>query len=325
MTSLVTGGAGFIGSHLADRLVARTDEEVILFDDFSSGSRANVEHLVDEPRVEIREGDIRDADLVDRAVGEADRVYHLAAAVGVKKIVENPLPSFETNVTGTHSVLEAARRESVPVFVASSSEVYGKSPDLPFSEEDDRVLGPVQVPRWSYATGKAADEFLGLAYQEEYGTPTVIARFFNVVGPRQSSQYGTVVPRFVERALAGEPLPVYDDGTQTRSFAHVADAVEAVHELLHAEEARGEVFNVGAPDPVTINELAERVVERTDSDSRIEHVPLEAVYGEDFEEPTHRYPDTSKLETTIGTTPRSDLDRIIDDVVAERERKGLTV
>ena len=325
MRSLVTGGAGFIGSHLADRLLARTDEELLLFDDFSSGSRANVEHLLDEPRVEIREGDIRDEEQVDRAVGEADRVYHLAAAVGVKKIVEDPLPSFETNVTGTHSVLEAARREEVPVFVASSSEVYGKSPNLPFSEEDDRVLGPVQVPRWSYATGKAADEFLALAYHEEYATPTVVGRFFNVVGPRQSSQYGTVVPRFIEQALAGEPLTVYDDGTQTRSFAHVADAVEAVHKLLTTEEASGEVFNVGAPDPVTINELAERVLERTGSDSPIHHMPLEAVYGDDFEEPPHRYPDTSKLEATIGTTPRSDLDRIIDDVVAERERRGLTV
>jgi UDP-glucose 4-epimerase len=318
MTHLITGGGGFIGSHLADWLLAETADDVILLDDFSTGAKSNVEHLRENGRVEILRADVRDREAVLAAVADADAVYHLAAAVGVKHIVENPLASLETNLEGTKNVLEAAAEDGTPTFLASSSEVYGKSEDVPFGETDDSVFGPTTTPRWGYATAKATDEFLALAYADEYDLPVVVGRYFNIVGPRQTGQYGMVIPTFVEQALAGEDLTVYGDGTQTRSFTHVADAVELTHELLTTEDAHGEVFNVGAPDPTSINDLAERVIELTDSDSEITHVPFEEVYGENFEEPDHREPDVTKLRETLGWVPEADLDRILSDVVEER-------
>lgn len=321
MTILITGGGGFIGSHLANYLLTTTEHELILFDDFSTGRQKNIEHLKGDRRVTIQKQDIRNDDAVTAAVEKADQVYHLAAAVGVKKIVDNPLSSMRTNLRGTENVLEAAATDRTPTFVASSSEVYGKSEDVPFREDDDRVLGPTTTTRWGYATAKAADEFLALAHHEENELPVVVGRFFNIVGPRQSGEYGMVIPRFVEQALAGEQLTVYGDGTQTRSFTHVEDAVSAVQSLLSTDEAHGEIFNIGTPQPITINELAEKVIEQTDSDSEIEHIPFEQVYGEDFEEPTKRIPDTTKLEATLSQFPNTDLDQIINDVVRERERE----
>ncbi|MEF8781335.1 MAG: GDP-mannose 4,6-dehydratase, partial [Haloferacaceae archaeon] len=273
---------------------------------------------VDSDRLTVRDADLRDADAVRAAVTQADAVYHLAAAVGVQKVVDNPLQSLQVNLHGTENVLEAAREDGTPVFLASSSEIYGKSEDLPFSESDDRVLGPTGIPRWGYAAAKATDEFLALSYHEEHDLPVVVGRYFNIVGPRQTGEYGMVIPTFVEQALAGEPLSVYGDGTQTRCFTHVADAVEATHELLETPAAYGEVFNVGAPEPTSINDLAARVVALTGSDSEITHVPFEAAYGEDFEEPDHREPDVSKLQSTLGWVPEADLDRILRDVIAER-------
>ena len=320
MTVLITGGAGFIGSHLVDHFLRETTEQLIVLDDFSTGTATNLSH-VDTNRVELREGDIRDTETVNQAVKDAHEVYHLAAAVGVKNIVDNPLSSLKTNLDGTENVLHAAARDGTPTFIASSSEVYGKSRAVPFSEDDDRTYGPTTSPRWSYATAKAADEFLALGYQAEHDLPVVVGRYFNIVGPRQSGQYGMVIPTFVEQALAGEDLTVYSDGTQTRSFTHVEDAVEITASLLGTATAYGEVYNIGAPNPTSINDLATRVIELTGSESNITHIPLGEVYGEDFEEPDEREPDVSKLKQTLGWVPDTDLDRILQDVIAERQPK----
>ena len=317
MDVLITGGAGFIGSHLADHLLERTEDRIVVLDDFSTGSAANLAH-VDSDRLVSVDGDVRDSDLVADLIAGVDAVYHLAAAVGVQRIVDDPLSSMRTNLHGTETVLEAAAADGTPTFVASSSEVYGKSDAVPFEEDDDRVYGPVTSPRWSYATAKAADEFLALGYHAEHDLPVIVGRYFNIVGPRQTGQYGMVIPTFVEQALTGEDLTVYGDGTQTRSFTHVVDAVAVTHELLTTPEAHGEVFNIGAPNPVSINELAERVCDLIDTDSEITHVPFEVAYDENFEEPDRREPDVNKLRATLGEAPETDLDRILRDVIAER-------
>jgi UDP-glucose 4-epimerase len=323
MTVLVTGGGGFIGSHLVDHILANTSEEIRIFDDFSTGEPSNLAHI-DSDRVVVERGDIRDAEAVTSAATGVDTIYHLAAAVGVQKVVDEPLDALKTNLKGTENVLEAALTEDAPVFIASSSEVYGKSESLPFSEDGDRVLGPVDVPRWGYASAKAVDEFLGLAYHDQHGLPVTVGRYFNIVGPRQVGEYGMVIPTFVEQALANEPLTVYGDGTQERSFTHVTDATRATHELLEADEADGEIFNIGAPEPTTINDLAERVIEHTDSDSEITHVPFAEAYGEDFEEPDQREPDITKLRETLGWAPETCLDQILEDVIEEKRQSALT-
>ena len=318
MSILVTGGGGFIGSHLVDRLLETTTTEIRVLDNFSTGGQANLSHI-DTNRVTIHTGDVRNQGAVAELAKGVDVIYHLAAAVGVEKIVDQPLESLRVNLEGTENVLEAARTEDAKVFLASSSEVYGKSESLPFSEGDDRVLGPVEIPRWSYASAKAVDEFLGIAYSDQYNVPVVIGRYFNIVGPRQVGEYGMVIPTFVEQALSDEPLTVYGDGTQQRSFTHVADAVKATTELLHTAEAHGEVFNIGAPNPVSINELAERILQHIDSTSKISHIPFEEAYGEDFEEPDCREPDVTKLKDTLGWAPNGDLDRILTDIIEEQQ------
>ncbi|SNZ15373.1 UDP-glucose 4-epimerase [Natronoarchaeum philippinense] len=315
MATLITGGGGFIGSHLVDLLREETNESIIILDNFSTGTKDNIAGF---DRVEVINGSVCESDIVDGAVSRATEVYHLAAAVGVEKIVDNPLDSLQTNLEGTENVLEAAAEHQVPTFIASSSEVYGKSTAVPFAESDNRILGPTTSPRWSYASAKAVDEAYGLAYHDAEDLPVVVGRYFNIVGPRQSGQYGMVIPTFVEQALAGEPLTVYGDGTQTRSFTHVEEAVRATYELLHDPDAHGEVFNVGAPQPTSINDLAERVIELTGSESEIEHIPYEVAYDEDFEEPQQREPDVSQLEATLGWRPETELDRILEDVIEER-------
>lgn len=316
MQVLVTGGAGFVGSHLVDHLLEDEQIKVVVLDDFTTGVKSNLEHITID-RVTIEQVDVRNADIVTPYVEEADEVYHLAAAVGVKKIVERPLESLKTNLDATENVLQAASSDGTPVFLASSSEIYGRAGEEPLSENHDRILGPVTTTRWSYATAKAADEFMALGYHDQHNLPVVIGRFFNIVGPRQTGQYGMVVPRFVAQALAGDTITVYGDGTQSRSFSHVQDTVEIIVELMQTPEAIGEVFNIGAPSPTTINELADRVIELIGSNSDITHIPFEEVYGPDFEEPSHRIPDVSKLRDTLGRVPEDDLDRILTDVIEE--------
>jgi len=319
---LITGGAGFIGSHLADRLLARGDE-VLALDDLSTGRAKNVAHLDSAPRFRLERGSILDARLLDRLVEETDVVVHLAAAVGVKLIVERPLESLVTNIRGTENVLAAAAENDRKVLVTSTSEIYGKNTGL-LSEDADRIMGSPLKARWSYSTAKAVDEILANAYWRDRATPTIIVRMFNTVGPRQTGQYGMVVPRFVRQALAGEDVTVYGDGGQRRCFCHVLDTVEALVGLLDHPNAVGGVFNVGSANEVTINGLAELVIAMSGSGSSIVRIPYDEAYEEGFEDMQRRVPDTTRIYDLIGWEARRSLEEIIRDVLAH-ERASLPV
>jgi UDP-glucose 4-epimerase len=312
--ALITGGAGFIGSHLAEYLLAR-GEQVTIIDNLSTGRFENIAHLEKTPGFRYAIEDIRHAAVMDRLVSECDVIYHLAAAVGVFSIVHSPIDTLEINVGGTEIVLQTARRYRRPVLIASTSEVYGKGVKVPFSEDDDRILGPTTKSRWSYAASKALDEFLGLAYHKATGLPVIIVRLFNTVGPRQVGNYGMVVPRFVQWALAGEPIQVYGDGTQSRCFANVHDVVDAIARLTDANGTSGEVFNVGSNEEVTIAELAERVKARTGSASEIVRVPYDQAYEVGFEDMRRRVPDISKINRAIGWAPSTPLVTTIDQII----------
>jgi UDP-glucose 4-epimerase len=320
MRHLITGGAGFIGSHLADELIARGDRVHIL-DDLSTGSIDNIRHLKRTPGFEYTIESSSNAPLVAELVDEADVVYHLAAAVGVGLIVESPVRTIETNVHCTEVVLAQANKKKKPVFIASTSEVYGKSERLPYREDADLLLGPSFTGRWSYACSKAVDEFLALAYWRERRLPTVVGRLFNTVGPRQTGRYGMVVPSFVQQALADEPITVYGDGTQRRCFCHVRDVTRAIVDLMRADTAYGEVFNIGSTDEVSIWELAVRVRDIAASDSEIVMVPYEDAYEEGFEDMVRRVPDTGKVRRLLDWRPTRTLDGILADV-AESHRAG---
>lgn len=319
---LVTGGAGFIGSHLADRLLARGDE-VLALDDLSTGRSRNIAHLKETRGFRFRHGSILDAPLVNGLVEETDVIVHLAAAVGVKLIVERPLESLVTNIRGTETVLSAAAENDRKVLVTSTSEIYGKNTGL-LSEDADRIIGSPLKARWSYSTAKAVDEILANAYWRDRATPTIIVRMFNSVGPRQTGQYGMVVPRFVRQALAGEDVTVYGDGGQRRCFCHVLDTVEALVGLLDHPNAVGGVFNVGAANEVTINGLAELVIEMSGSSSRIVRIPYDEAYEEGFEDMQRRVPDTTRIYDLIGWEAKRSLEDIIRDVLAH-ERASLPV
>jgi UDP-glucose 4-epimerase len=321
MKYLITGGAGFVGSHLADALVARGDA-VTIIDDLSTGSIDNVAGLRDHPRFRHHFGSMLQKELLAELVDEADAVFHLAAAVGVELIVESSIRTIATNVGCTELVLEMAAKKRKKVLITSTSEVYGKSQDLPFREGADLVLGATTRGRWSYACSKALDEFLALAYWRENRLPTVVVRLFNTVGPRQSGRYGMVLPRFVTRALSGEPLSVHGDGKQSRCFTHVDDAVRALIGLMDADSTVGQVYNIGGTEEVTILELARRVIERTQSASQIIFVPYAIAYEEDFEDMARRVPDISKIERAIGWRPAHSLDQVMDSVV--EYQRGLT-
>ncbi len=317
MNILITGGAGFIGSHLAERLMDE-GHAVSVLDDLSTGKRENLAALEGRPGFSFTEGDILDKPLVEQMVAEADLVFHLAAAVGVKLIMDEPSRSILTNVSGTENVLLAAARDRTPVYLASTSEVYGKASKFPFSEEDDLTIGATVNLRWCYASAKQLDEFLALALAREKGLPVVILRFFNTTGPRQSGRYGMVLPNFVQAALEGRPLKVHGTGEQSRCFGHVADVVEALIRLMNTPQAIGKVFNIGNDEEVTIRALAERVIEMTGSSAPIELVPYESIYPEGFEDMQRRVPDVSRLKAVTGFRPERSLETIISDIIAEK-------
>jgi len=321
MKALVTGGAGFIGSHLCEALLAE-GHQVVAIDDLSTGSEDNIRHLVDNPRFQFVLETITNETVMDRLVSECTTVFHLAAAVGVELIVRDPVHTIETNVLGTSAVLRIANRYRRKVILASSSEIYGKSDEVPFREDGDRVMGPTTRARWAYANSKAMDEFLALAYHKQRGLPVVICRFFNTIGPRQTGRYGMVVPRFVRQALAGEPLTVYGDGGQSRCFADVADVVWGVLRLAEHPGAVGEVFNLGSTEEVTILELARRVIALTGSRSQIVFVPYDEAYEPGFEDMRRRVPDLSRAATLIGYRPRYTLDDTLRRIIADIKREG---
>ncbi len=319
MKVLVTGGAGFIGSHLAEHLLD-AGHSVLAVDDLSTGSVENVSGLQGRDGFELRVGDVTDSDLMKAAVDASDSVVHLAAAVGVRLIIEKPVHTIQTNVHGTQVVLNAAIALKKPVLIASTSEVYGKSTKIPFSEDDDLVLGPTRHSRWAYACSKALDEWLALAYATEHGLPVTVVRLFNTVGPRQSGRYGMVLPNFVRQALAGEKITVFGTGTQSRCFSHVRDVVRALELLMHTPAARGGVYNIGGAEEITIQALAEKVREHAGSTSQIVNVPYEQAYASGFEDMMRRVPCVSKLQATIGFVPDTPLDRIVVDVIDEHRR-----
>ncbi|MBI2466502.1 MAG: GDP-mannose 4,6-dehydratase [Candidatus Rokubacteria bacterium] len=321
MKALLTGGAGFIGSHLTEALLA-AGQDVVVLDDLSTGRLENLQGVQGHPRFTLAVGSVKDEALVQKLTADADVVYHLAAAVGVRLILERPVETIETNIVGTEMVLRAAAHRLTRVVLASTSEVYGKNDRVPLSEDDDRILGPTTKSRWSYAGSKAIDEFLGLAYHRERGLPVVILRFFNTVGPRQTGRYGMVVPRFVRQALDGQPITVYGDGRQSRCFTDVEDAVRATIALSLSPEAPGHVFNVGAAEEVTIAQLAERVKALTGSPSSIVHVPYDEAYQPGFEDLRRRVPDLHKIERAIGYRPRVSLDETLRRVIAFLRETG---
>jgi len=317
---LITGGAGFIGSHLAERLLERGDQ-VLLMDNLSTGSMENIRHLKKYDRMHYFLEPLENRQLLAELVDEADIIFHLAAAVGVKLIVESPVRTIETNVNGTQMVLEAACRKRKLVFAASTSEVYGKNTNLPFHEDADLVLGPTTKGRWSYAASKALDEFLALSYWREKRLPVIIARLFNTVGPRQTGQYGMVLPNFVSQALEGAPITVYGSGQQSRCFCDVLEAVEALLRLAETDKAVGEVVNVGNDQEITIENLARLVKERTGSSSPIQYIPYDQAYEPGFEDMFRRIPCLNKLRRLTGFRPTAKLPEVIDRVAEYQGRK----
>jgi UDP-glucose 4-epimerase len=316
MRYLITGGAGFIGGHLSEHLLNQ-GKKVHVIDDLSTGSIRNIQHLKSNPNFSYTIDTIMNTSVLAELVDGADAIFHLAAAVGVRLIVESPVRTIETNVGGTEAVLFAANKKKKPVLMASTSEVYGKSEHIPFREDGDLVSGPTNKGRWSYACSKALDEFLALAYWKEKKLPTVITRLFNTVGPRQTGQYGMVVPNFVKQALEGKEITVYGDGLQSRCFGHVKDVVKGLAALLDNPKAVGEVFNIGNTEEISILGLAQRVKEITNSSSRISMIPYEEAYESGFEDMKRRVPDLSKIKATIGYEPTLNLNDILRDVVAD--------
>ena len=312
MRAFITGGAGFIGSHLADALIARGDTVTIL-DNMSTGSKANIAHL--EGKITIHTGDIRDQALVEKLVADSDIVFHMAAALGVKNIMEHTIESIDRNFNGSEVVLNAATKHNKRLIIASTSEIYGKNPNQPLHEESDRVVGAPQKIRWTYSDAKALEEAVAHTLHKTHGLKVTIVRFFNTVGPRQTGQYGMVVPRFVQSALKNEEITIYDDGSQSRVFCHVEDAVRAVLSLLDSDSTIGDYFNVGGVGETTIKELAQQIIKQTNSKSEIKFIPYSDAYPAGFEDMQRRVPDITKIKKTIGWEPRHTLETIINDIV----------
>jgi UDP-glucose 4-epimerase len=314
MKALITGGAGFIGSHLARRLV-KDGNEVIVVDNLSTGNLANIKALEGKPGFEFVKGDILDTGLMESLTSRCEAVFHLAAAVGVQLIADKPVHTIETNIAGTQVVLEAANKFKSRIFIASSSEVYGKSEAVPFSEDDDIVLGSTSMPRWAYACSKAIDEFLGFAFHQEYGLHVVIGRFFNTIGPGQTGRYGMVVPRFVEAAIKNEPIRIYGTGRQSRCFCYVEDVVDAIVRLMNCSQAAGKVFNTGSDEEITIEALADKIIAIAGSKSRKEFVPYEVAYGRPIEDMMRRVPSIARIKKETGWKPTTGLEDTLRNVI----------
>lgn len=318
MRVLITGGAGFIGSHLAEAHLERGDD-VYIIDDLSTGSMTNIEHIKRHPKFHYHLESVVNHQLTAELVDLSDQIYHLAAAVGVKLIVESPVRTIETNIRGTEIVLHHAAKKRKRILITSTSEVYGKTIKVPFAEDDDLVMGSTDKGRWSYACSKAIDEFLAIAYWKEKKVPTVIVRLFNTVGPRQTGQYGMVIPNFVDQALTGSPITVYGDGTQSRCFTHVSDVVGALMKLIEHPQAVGQVYNIGSTTEITIEQLAERIKSLTASNSEIVRIPYEEAYEGGFEDMQRRVPDIGKINRLIGYQPAHSLDQILNSVIDYRK------
>jgi UDP-glucose 4-epimerase len=316
MKALITGGAGFIGSHLAERLLS-DGNEVIVIDDLSTGSLGNIKQIRDNPGFEFVNDTVCNAEMMYVLVEKCDVIYHLAAAVGVQLIVDDPVHTIATNIGGSEVVLDIANKFGKKTLIASSSEVYGKSENVPFREDDDIVMGSTKFSRWSYACSKAIDEFLAMAYYEQFGLPVVVARFFNTVGPRQTGMYGMVVPRFVESALKNEPILIYGTGKQSRCFGYVGDVVDASVALMNCPSAPGRVYNVGSQEEISIEDLAKRIIKITNSKSKIEYISYEKAYGKPFDDMMRRVPCLDRIKETIGYEPTTGLDEILAGVVED--------
>ncbi len=315
MKVLITGGAGFIGSHLSELLLQDKDTKVTVVDSLSTGKYQNIQHLTQNPNYRLIVAPVTDRSVLEPLVADSDHVYHLAAAVGVRRIIEQPVETIETNILGTEAVLALTAQYHKKTLVASTSEVYGKNTNVPFNEEDDSVFGSTTKSRWSYACSKAIDEFLALAYHKEKGLPCVIVRFFNTVGPRQTGRYGMVIPNLVKQALRNEALTIYGDGQQSRCFTHVKDSIRCQTALMNEPRAVGQVFNLGAQEEVTIEQLAKRIIEMTGSHSELRYIPYEEAYEAGFEDMRRRVPDTTKVRNLLGFAPDSHLDDILKDVI----------
>ena len=318
---LITGGAGFIGSHLSEKLLAG-GHAVTVLDDLSTGRDSNIAHLRSNPSFQVVRDSVENESTVGILMANCDAVFHLAAAVGVQLIVDRPVHTIRSIIHGTEVVLEAANRFGRPVLITSSSEVYGKGARVPFSEDDDVLVGPTRHSRWCYAYSKGIDEFLGLAYHKESNLPVIIVRLFNTVGPRQVGMYGMVLPRFASAALKGEPIEVYGDGSQTRCFCHVSDVTDALVKLIETPSAVGNVFNLGSDEEVSINDLARKVIQVSGSASAIKHVPYEQAYGQKFDDLPRRVPKLDKIRGAIGFKPRHSLEEIIKSVVKDQKGGG---
>ncbi|MCD6393439.1 MAG: GDP-mannose 4,6-dehydratase [Planctomycetes bacterium] len=323
MKVLVTGGAGFIGSHLAEKLLMG-GHEVMAVDDLSTGSIDNLRGIESRPEFDFVHDNVCNSETMHILIEQCDAIFHLAAAVGVELIVDRPVHTIETNIHGTEVVLQIANKFRKKVLIASSSEVYGKSENIPFHEDDDTVLGSTRFSRWSYACSKAIDEFLALAYYEQYGLPVVVARLFNTVGPRQTGQYGMVIPRFVERALRNEPVLIYGSGKQRRCFGYVGDVVEGLIGLMNCPDAPGRVYNIGSTEEISIEELADKIIQMTESKSQKKYISYEAAYGKPFDDMARRMPCLDRIRETVGYEPKTTLNRILQSVIEDMKENPKT-
>jgi UDP-glucose 4-epimerase len=320
---LITGGAGFIGSHLAETLLEK-DYEVRIIDDLSTGSLGNIKHLEKHPKFSFTIESILDEQTLTTVAQGVDHIYHLAAAVGVRLIVEEPLRTLQTNIQGTEGVLKVANANRAKILIASTSEIYGKNLNAPFSEEDDRILGSTTKTRWSYSTSKAVDEILALAYHRSRHLPMVVVRLFNTCGPRQTGQYGMVIPRFVQQALKNENITIYGDGKQTRCFCFVGDTVRALTSLMESKEAEGRIFNVGSDREISIEDLAKKIIQMTRSRSELQYIPYHVAYEEGFEDMLRRVPNIDRIKETVGFEPRFSLEEILQKVIDFFQNEGLS-